>query len=407
MNDNIHNNLKLDTLGLTLSDLTIKSSIFANQLVSLNKKAYGPLMSLAIDNQISAFNNIGSLKLNLPKIDEYVSPMLNAAREATLSISELVNNENILKIRNLSTNIGSWFNEVLIAGQKFSDNVQPFVKSSEILLNNINTLIKPTKLAQFSIQSNLAKISELSIFAENYLSKSEAAGLGAIVNLNNELKININDSFLELSAGYKNLFASFEKNLGIFANFNPHITRLTSEEYFNSANLLESISIEGSGGVAEQILKNNILIDNERGLSFYLQQVNRDLINLWNGSKKALASDNPDRIRHFGTSLRELFTQVIHALAPNNEIKLWTSRKDYFEDGNPTRKARLNYICRNISNETFEEFIDKDITALLAFLDLFQNCTHEVKSKITEIQLLAMQCRAESTIKYLITISKN
>jgi hypothetical protein len=407
MNDNIHNNLKLATLGLTLSDLTIKSSIFANQLVSLNKKAYRPLMSLAIDNQISAFNNIGSLKLNLPKIDEYVSPMLNAAREATLSISELVNNENILKIRNLSTNISSWFNEVLIAGQKFSDNVQPFVKSSEILLNNINTLIKPTKLAQFSIQSNLAKISELSIFAENYLSKSEAAGLGAIVNINNELKININDSFLELSAGYKNLFASFGKNLGIFANFNPHITRLTSEEYFNSANLLESISIEGSEGVAEQILKNNILIDNERGLSFYLQQVNRDLINLWNGSKKALASDNPDRIRHFGTSLRELFTQVIHALAPNNEIKLWTSRKDYFKDGNPTRKARLNYICRNISNETFEEFIDKDITALLALLDLFENCTHEVKSKITEIQLLAMQCRAESTIKYLITISKN
>jgi len=417
MDDEIRENLKLNnrgaalsdlsTVGLALSDLTIKNSIFASQLVTLNEKVRGPSMSFAIDNQISAFNKINLSELNFPKIDERALSIFSAAREATISLSELASSENILKIGKLAKDITPWFSEVMASGRKISDGIQPAVKASELFLGSVDKLIEPYKLAQFSIQSNLAKISELSIFAENSLAKLKGAGLGAAINLDEVSKLKISDSFLEVSAGYKNLFSSFEGNLKTFANFNPHITRLTSEEYFNSANLLESISVEEDEEVTEKILKNDISIDNERGLSFYLPQINSGLVNLWNGSKEALRSDNPDRIRHFGVSLRELFTQVLHSLAPNYKIKLWTSREEYFHNGTPTREARLNYICRNINNGKLEKFVEKDIVALLEFLDLFQDCTHKIKSRIAENQLIAMQCRAESAIKYLIIIGKN
>lgn len=417
MDDEIRENLKLNTqgailsdlnvVGLALSDLTIKNSIFASQLVNLSEKVCGSSMSLAIDNQISAFNEINLSDLNLPKINERASSVFSAAREATISLSELASSDNIFKIGKLSTDITPWFGEVMASSRKTADYIQPVIKASELFLDNVNKLIEPNKLAQFSIQSNLAKISELSIFAENSLSRIGGTELGAAINLDEASKLKISDSFLGLSAGYKNLFSSFEGNLKTFANFDPHIARLTSEEYFNSANLLESISVEEDEEVTEQILKNDILIDNEKGLSFYLPQIDSDLINLWNGSKEAFRSDNPDRVRHFSVSLRELFTKVIHSLAPDHKIKLWTSHKDYFHDGNPTRRARLNYICRNINNGKLEEFVEKDIVELLSFLDLFQDCTHEIKSGITENQLVAMQCRAESAIKYLIIVGKS
>ena len=149
----------------------------------------------------------------------------------------------------------------------------------------------------------------------------------------------------------------------------------------------------------------NIKREIQKSLKYFLPLINKDLINLWNGSKKALKSKNPDRVRHFGISIRELFTNVLHYLAPDKQIKKWSSKNKYYYNGRPTREARLNFICKNINNGTFSQFIEKDIDALLEFIDLFQNCTHSIKPNINDEQLNAMQCRAESTIKYLIIIS--
>jgi hypothetical protein len=91
-------------------------------------------------------------------------------------------------------------------------------------------------------------------------------------------------------------------------------------------------------------------------------------------------------------------------LAPDNEVKNWTTNEELYHKGRPTRKARLLYVCRNINNESLEEFVNKDVAATLSFIDVFQDCTHSITPNYSSSQLLAIKCKAESTIKFLLAI---
>ena len=98
-------------------------------------------------------------------------------------------------------------------------------------------------------------------------------------------------------------------------------------------------------------------------------------------------------------------------LSPDTEVRKWTNSPEYYKDSNPkkppTRRGRLKFICRNINYGPFSSFIDKDVTALLEFIDLFQRGTHEIVAPYTQSQLQALKIRAESTIRYIIEISRS
>ena len=112
---------------------------------------------------------------------------------------------------------------------------------------------------------------------------------------------------------------------------------------------------------------------------------------------------NLDYARYFAVSLRELFTQVLHRLSPNHEIKKWTNDDKLFDNGKPTRKARLLFICRSVNHDIFSDFLEKDVEAIL---ELFQRGTHQVTIPFTHKQLVALKARVESAIIYLIEISQ-
>ena len=100
---------------------------------------------------------------------------------------------------------------------------------------------------------------------------------------------------------------------------------------------------------------------------------------MWKGAIEAFHSDNSDKVRHFSISIRELYTHLIYNLAPDEDIKKWTSDKGNYDDkGRPTRRARLLFICRNINNKPFNSFVKKDVDATLAFIDIFQKGTHGI-----------------------------
>lgn len=414
MNDDFSFQSAQSSLGDTLSDLTLKNGVLAEQLSTLTSGSYASALSLTMDNQIAAFDALGSLTEQLPVIDANISPLVESAREATLAIAPLVNEESVLKIAEFSTNIDARFNEILPtstileAGERLAGAMELVAAPALKLVTDLENVIEPMKTAQFTIQSNLLKISELSVLAEESLSNLQVDQIGSAISLTGDLQASLNDSFLDITSGYSDFIGALSGNFEAFANFNPQIARLTSEEYFNNANLLGSISLaESEDTTVEQLRTNDILIENERNLNYYLSQIDADLIDLWRGASEALKSDNPDSIRHFGVSFRELLTHVYHALAPDEQVREWTNEKDDYHENKPTRRARLRYICREINDETFEKFVDKDIAAFLEFLNLFQGATHKVKPELSRKQLIAMKCRAESAIKYLIVISKN
>src|SRR5260370_41197600 len=140
-------------------------------------------------------------------------------------------------------------------------------------------------------------------------------------------------------------------------------------------------------------------------LEALLAELDINLVRLRQGANQALLSDNVDRGRHFLISLRELFTQVLHRLAPDNKIKNWTASPEHFDKGRPTRKARLLFVCRGINYDPFSSFVEKDIASILSACDIF-NRAHEVAIPFTQEQLVALKIRVESALRLLLTIGK-
>jgi len=133
--------------------------------------------------------------------------------------------------------------------------------------------------------------------------------------------------------------------------------------------------------------------------------VGSDLLPLYRGALEAIRSKNPDRIRHASTSLRELFTQILHRLAPDPEVLRWIPESSLLDEkGRPTRRARLRYICRHVDHGDFSPFIEADLDAALKFLNLIQKGTHDVTAGFTDVQLAALVIRTESLLFHLIKL---
>ena len=215
--------------------------------------------------------------------------------------------------------------------------------------------------------------------------------------------------FLSFSESYKNLIDSFRVNQFSILNHPPDFTRLPTIEYFTSADLLESIVNEDAiltEAENKQQLREGLASETEDSLRVQLLSLNAGLIRLWEGAVSALKSDNPDRARHFATSLRELLTHVMHELSPDVEIKKWNPDQKLYDKNRPTRRARLLFICRNINHGPFSDFVEKDVEAVLAFVQLFQQGTHAIDIPYTEDQLLALKTKMEGVIRFLISIAR-
>ncbi len=124
-----------------------------------------------------------------------------------------------------------------------------------------------------------------------------------------------------------------------------------------------------------------------------------------NGAKQSARSTNPDKARHTITSLRELSTHILHELSPDEDIKKWTTNRDYFVDNRPTRKCRLEYIMRNNTGSKIKPFIQNEIRFIKDFFDMFNSGTHSLKSDFTDDELIYLINKTESTLLLLLKSS--
>lgn len=137
-----------------------------------------------------------------------------------------------------------------------------------------------------------------------------------------------------------------------------------------------------------------------------LQRVDPLLPKPYIGAREALKSGNTDWERHFLTSIRQLLTHLLHVLAPKEKVKALFPPEDYSEfwyKGQPTRKARIFYICRNISYYPFSDFVDQDTRLFLKFFNLL-NRLHKPEVGIAEDELKAFLFRTESWIIYIVQV---
>lgn len=227
--------------------------------------------------------------------------------------------------------------------------------------------------------------------------------LGSSLSINLDEGITLQNRFLELSDSYSSIFTPDSNNELLIDRLPKELALHTSLEYKRNVELISIIS-PPQVAVDEFDKSTEIEIFDELNIALYM--LDSGLPKLLEGAKLSLKSDNPDKIRHFSSSLRELFTHVLHKLSPNDDFKKWTTDPKNYNDGKPTRRGRLQYICRAIDHDSFSDFVKKDIDSVLTYLKLFQGGTHSISSKLTEKQLSTMLMKMESTLVYLINTSK-
>ena len=386
-----------------LSSFNSKASLLTEQFVNLRDTLAIPNFMSIINDMDQQYLKIAPLGNILPNIDLELleSPILKLTREANIAISGLT----------VPSDINIFASLVLSETSDWLKQINPsiyFTKPIEdalglFPLDQQNSAI--FKISEFAVQSNFAKIAEISTLAESSLLNLELDNLGEGIGINFEAKTGINDNLFSVSDCYLNLFKSFRSSPVQVTEIGPSLLKLTPIEYFNEVDLCQLISVDMPSTRAVDYARNKIFTENQIGLQQYLPRVNSDLLRLWDGAKKALESDNPDKIRHFSISIRELFTHLLHIVAPDSAIEKWTSDEKYFHKGMPTREARVMYICRDIDNGDFHKFVIKDVSATLEFLNLFQEGTHSIRSQMTSKQLMAIKSRAESTLRYIIEIA--
>lgn len=214
--------------------------------------------------------------------------------------------------------------------------------------------------------------------------------------------------FTELSNSYSSLISSIGTPPETIIQLPVTASRDSSFEMITSARVIREYyrTPEDDAGGYETDQESEIVLEIEESIEPLLGSVNPKLISVWHGARQALNSDNPDRSRHVTISLREIITQVLHALAPDAEIRKWTTDVSHFHNDRPTRSARILYICRDINHDPFRKFLKWDLKANIEFIDLFQKGAHKIELPFTENQLKALVLRTESFVRYLLLTHK-
>lgn len=258
-----------------------------------------------------------------------------------------------------------------------------------------------------SLGAHLASISRLTETSRMVASIINSDTVGRLLAISADVQNGLLAKFDRLTRSYGLFYEEFTHSEQSILSQPPTVTARPAAQYFAAVDLLESTTgteLEDEQEAEVIKVRESVGAENAAALDECLARRFDDLTVLVRGARQTFASKHDDYVRHFTTSLRELFTHVLHRLAPDEEVKKFSADPADFPNGRPTRSVRLRYICRAINSGRFTDFVKKDVAAMLAFVDLFQSGTHEVVASYTEPQLRALLSRMEGTIRFLLEI---
>lgn len=248
----------------------------------------------------------------------------------------------------------------------------------------------------------------------SFLAQANLAGIDLATQVPNlgvadEIIASSRFAFNDFSTSYRELFESYSARVTTVLDLPPHLTEFPTYEYFNEVDLLSTTAEhDEQGEFTDQIIvvREEIREETTDLVTVRLQSVNPEWITMLEGARQSLRSDNPDKIRHSITSLRELVREIMHHLSPEADLRAWSTSADHFANNRPTRRARLQYITRDIDHGRFSDFVRKDVESMIEMINLFQAGTHAADSRLTEQQVAALVARVEGLVLFLFAISE-
>ena len=161
--------------------------------------------------------------------------------------------------------------------------------------------------------------------------------------------------------------------------------------------------------ITKKVIEDGVIAEentNNEEIGNKLSLISTDLNNRWKGALFALNPDNPDATRHFCTSTREIFTELIELKAPDDLVFAYNPNCKKTDHGNATRREKINYMMRNINmDDSVVSFVDEDIKNILELNQLLSGGTHGPAGKFSFDQLLQVKTRVEQGIVFLCEIA--
>lgn len=147
--------------------------------------------------------------------------------------------------------------------------------------------------------------------------------------------------------------------------------------------------------------------EQDTGILDYLADLSDDLCNRWQGALFALNPANTDAARHFCTSVREIFTEILDGWAENSDVIAADANCEKTPHGSPSRRAKIRFLLKRRGADSPEMigFVEKDIEDILQLFPVFNKATHGVSGTLTFDSLRALKQRVEGGIMFLATIA--
>jgi len=263
------------------------------------------------------------------------------------------------------------------------------------LRSSIAAIASQSSVTSLLSSLDTTRLLHTSLSSQYRLLHLEAASFGSRIEASKLFANDLTSTFSKFTRSYRDLVECIP---AIQESHIPFVAKYSPIEYSLEVDVLEQISVDD---IEEDEVSTGLpSVDDE------LATFDNKLLTLINGARQSLASDNPDRARHVTTSVRELFTHILHGLAPDDKIKAWSTDVGHYHEKRPTRRARLLYICRNFSCDPLTAFVENDVQAVLTLVNSLNAGTHVVQSKLTERQLAAIVYRMESLALFLLNVSK-
>ena len=146
-------------------------------------------------------------------------------------------------------------------------------------------------------------------------------------------------------------------------------------------------------------------VDNLRDaqLAGQLREISPDLDDRWRGAVFALDVKNPDAARHFCTSAREIFTELLEVKASDNDVFSIFPDCEKTDRGNATRRSKIKYALHRsgMTDEALEDFVEEDIKNILQLFHVLSDGTHGAAGKFGMSRLNSIKKRVEDGIVFL------
>lgn len=298
---------------------------------------------------------------------------------------------------------------VLVSLKPYEDIAKQFQEDqrrwAESLRASIGALSQPVDIAT-ALRRDFSLMMSSTLFAQQLVARINFRAIGEAINIAHHLRAALYQPLIEMANSYRHLWDTFRINFQRVFSVPLVVTKAPSSEMYLAAHQAVVSTKE-----AEVLPEEEEFLAEIEPSKQYMRElfasIDVKLLPLYQGAIDAIASRNIDKVRHATISLRELFTHILHKLAPDGAFFEWNEDESNLSNGRPTREGRIIYICRNINYGAFITFVQRDISAAVAFLDLLQKGTHAIEKPYDDRQLKALLIRIECLLDFIIRISRD